>query len=119
MQDKVVGEQCNTCGTPYIMGKKGAYCKPCYIKWANDNKTQNNAPAPNANNATQEVDWDKISFGKCKFGFMVEVYKKTDKIELDELEKIAEELATRAMRILPKAAVQTPEDNIPVPEMPF
>ena len=39
---KVVGQPCPDCGEPYIQGKNGAYCKPCYIKWKNsqENKPQ-------------------------------------------------------------------------------
>lgn len=35
---KVVGQLCDKCGMPYVLGKKGAYCKPCYVKWAEENK---------------------------------------------------------------------------------
>lgn len=33
-----VGEPCDTCGTPTIPGKFGAYCKPCYIAYAEAKK---------------------------------------------------------------------------------
>ena len=39
-EQKIVGQPCPDCGTPYIQGNKGVYCKPCYIKWANKNKPQ-------------------------------------------------------------------------------
>jgi len=29
---------CNICGAKKVIGQKGLYCKPCYIKWANENK---------------------------------------------------------------------------------
>lgn len=35
---KTVGQPCPDCGTPYVAGARGAYCKPCYIKWAEANK---------------------------------------------------------------------------------
>lgn len=35
---KVVGAPCPTCKTPLIQGRNGAYCKPCYVKWAEANK---------------------------------------------------------------------------------
>lgn len=31
-------EVCKDCGAVKIMGRKGLYCKPCYIKWAEANK---------------------------------------------------------------------------------
>lgn len=37
-QSLPIGEKCPDCGTPKIMGKKGLYCKPCYIAWAEQNK---------------------------------------------------------------------------------
>ena len=34
-------EVCKDCGTPKILGRNGKmYCKPCYIKWAEQNKKQ-------------------------------------------------------------------------------
>lgn len=33
-----VGEPCDKCKTPTIQGKNGAYCKPCYIQWAEAKK---------------------------------------------------------------------------------
>ena len=34
-----VGEPCDTCQTPTIMGKGGTgYCKPCYIAWKNSSE---------------------------------------------------------------------------------
>lgn len=36
---KTVGQPCKDCGVPYTAGVKGAYCKPCYIKWKNGTQT--------------------------------------------------------------------------------
>lgn len=35
---KQVGDPCEDCGAPLVMGKKGPYCKPCYIQWAETRK---------------------------------------------------------------------------------
>jgi hypothetical protein len=32
---KVVGEPCPDCLTPFVQGSKGPYCKKCYIAWKN------------------------------------------------------------------------------------
>jgi len=48
-QPKVLGQPCQDCGTPYVQGPRGIYCKPCYIKWKNGQQSQpapTNAPAP-------------------------------------------------------------------------
>jgi hypothetical protein len=38
---KIVGQPCPDCGVPFIQGQKGAYCKPCYIRYKNSlNNTQ-------------------------------------------------------------------------------
>ena len=62
-QIKRVGEICPKCGTPYVAGKNGAYCKPCYIEWKN-------AQGGNAGQAfkaeTPKIDWDKIGMKKAK-----------------------------------------------------
>ncbi len=47
---KTVGQPCKDCGVPYVAGVKGAYCKPCYIKWKNG--TQTPATAKNAPQAS-------------------------------------------------------------------
>ena len=43
-EPKVVGELCPECDTPYIQGQTGAYCKPCYIEWAEKKKQKGTRP---------------------------------------------------------------------------
>jgi len=56
-----------------------------------------------ASQATPGVDWEKISFGKCKFGFLEKSFIPYLKGEIvmteDELEEKAENFAHRAMRM--------------------
>jgi len=59
MNEKQIGQHCPDCGTPYVAGKTGAYCKACYIKWANQNKPQGSYNAPQAsktNETPQSID---------------------------------------------------------------
>lgn len=44
----------------------------------------------------KEVDWDKLAFGKCKFGFLIEAYKLGK--SLQEAEPEAEAWAQASMR---------------------
>lgn len=37
---KRVGQPCPDCGTPFIQGPKGIFCKPCYIRWKNQNQPE-------------------------------------------------------------------------------
>lgn len=60
-QQKIVGQPCTYCGTPYIEGKKGAYCKPCYIEWKN--RFSSTSPVPQ--NQTYEIQGDYV--GKQQF----------------------------------------------------
>jgi len=43
-QPKIVGQPCSDCGTPYIQGQKGPYCKICYIAWKNTQQTPQTTP---------------------------------------------------------------------------
>ena len=111
-QPKVVGQPCPKCGTPYIMGTTGVYCKPCYIKWKNGLGTQQpqtvQTPAPTR-------DFEKENFGKCKYGFLLEAYKK-DKVLFDA-EKEAEDWATASLRKNKTEELKTEELNIE--DIPF
>lgn len=55
--EKQVGQPCPDCNTPFIQGAKGAYCKPCYVKWANENKPQN---APQRPQNTSNIPTDQF-----------------------------------------------------------
>ena len=77
-QPKVAGQPCETCNEPMIQGKNGeGYCKPCYIKWKNEEKQTVNLKEP-----VRDVDWDKIARGKVRHAFAVEAFKM--KMSLDE-----------------------------------
>lgn len=141
MENKVAGQPCSKCGNIYEMGKKGVYCKACYIQWKNaQTGTSGHNPAYIApvattapNKATPEVDWDRISFGKCKHAHtlkMMEVYLKTNGFAdgirdlhtyIDAMEKAAEKLAKRDMRVLDKPQMSPIADQVdqdPFPEEP-
>lgn len=66
--------------------------------------SQNNTSG--ANTASDEDSkWEKINFGKCKHQFLLEAYKAgltrpNETKNIDTIEKEAEEMATRSMRIL-------------------
>jgi hypothetical protein len=60
-QVKQVGGLCPDCGTPYIDGKKGPYCKKCYIAWANANKSK---PAASGR------DFEAEARGKVRHGLI-------------------------------------------------
>ena len=49
---KIVGQPCPDCGTPFIQGIKGPYCKACYIKWKNGKETSQ----PKVNYADKQAE---------------------------------------------------------------
>lgn len=59
-QSSVASETCKDCGTVKIMGKKGLYCKPCYVKWAESQKAE--TPAPTYDVPTDEIPLEQIPF---------------------------------------------------------
>lgn len=66
--NKVAGQPCPDCGEPFIEGKKGAYCKPCYIKWAEAKKNASpTAAAPQASGR----DFAAETRGKVRHGLVV------------------------------------------------
>ena len=73
-----------------------------------------------------EPDWNKISWGKCKHGFLIEVYKYSltqgGKIILESVEKEAEAWADMSMRKLPRTIAEelgVNTDEINLSEPPF
>ena len=75
--------------------------------------TQTNVTAP-VSYKPEEPDWDGIAWGKCKHAFLVEMFKKRDKLTVDD-EQEAELYADMSMG-------NTREDDIPgaseQPEIP-
>jgi len=60
-----VGEPCDTCQTPTIAGRGGeGYCKPCYVKWAEANKSN----PPQQTTYTPTRDFDAEARGKVRHG---------------------------------------------------
>ena len=75
-----------------------------------------------------EPDWDKISWGKCKHAFLVEIYKyllskgQTQTVLLESVEKEVETWADMSMRKLSKTPAQElgiDTDSINLSEPPF
>ena len=105
---------CEKCGAEKVLNPKTdkVFCKnKCWLKTQNASSTQNqsqyapqstynpqNAPTEQigAKNGNGEVNWDKISFGKCKTLFLVELMKMGKSLQEAELE--AELWATASMR---------------------
>ena len=48
-----VGDPCEECGKPLVEGKKGPYCKACYIAWAEKKKSSWSNPQPSPQGSTQ------------------------------------------------------------------
>jgi len=85
--------------------------------------TPNNAVQPKFS-PTMPPDWDKISWGKCKHAFLVELMKKQAEINLGDIdntyvERIAEEWANASMRKLPTYGSSYDDHNYPAPEEPI
>ena len=73
-------------------------------------KTINNAKEKQVN-VSEEAKWDKISWGKCKHAFLIEMCKKGFGVEAAE--PIAEQWADASMR---KMETNVKEDTLPVIE---
>jgi hypothetical protein len=59
------------------------------------------APKPTPKPQPEQPNWDRISLGKCKYGFLIEAFKLGK--PLAEAEKEAEAWAKASMRLLPEA----------------
>jgi len=64
-----LGEPCDVCNTPTVMGNKGPYCKACYIAWKNGKENGVVVPkqAP-VYQATPQRDFNKEARGKIRHG---------------------------------------------------
>lgn len=111
---KVVGALCPDCQTPYIAGKNGqGYCKPCYIKWANENKSQ--TPASGGTR-----DYDAENRGKVRHGVLCAFIQGKSVEELKEqmpaFKMLLIPLETLIMGESPAAAAPRPvETPAPIP----
>jgi hypothetical protein len=66
-----LGEPCDTCGTPAVMGNKGPYCKACYITWKNgQEKGQTVAKPATVYQAAPVRDYNKEARGKIRHGLL-------------------------------------------------
>lgn len=84
-------------------GKPVTYRTIATIKPAPANFNQSTPPQVEAKQ-TEGVNWDKISWGKCKHAYLVEIFKaninRTDTLDLTAVEKGAEKWADMSMRKL-------------------
>lgn len=122
---------CVVCGQPmkYINpGVSKTTGKPYAGFWACEDRTHKQprvgsasfpAPAPQAmaRVVKEEPNWDKISFGKCKYGFMLEAYKKG--VDPDVAEADAEDWAMRSMRKLGSPDIKNYGNGQQATEIPF
>lgn len=89
------------------------------------NNENNYVPTPQGQNKPQNVDWDKISWGKCKHAFLVEAFKAANEScnksltpeEMSTIEKGAEAWADMSMRKLSDLPVQEQVNDIPVDQL--
>jgi len=91
------GKKCGKCGADMVInphtGKE--FCEnKCWLK-SSVTPVQAQAMAKVAT-ATEDKKWDKISWGKCKHNFLIELFKAGHTLE--EAEKIAENWADASMR---------------------
>ena len=103
--------------------------KPYNGFWACDRKcpklpkTQNYAPTRQISTnltppvKTPDVNWDRVSFGKCKYGFMIELLNSEP--DYNELERKSELLAKRAMRVLDKPEIKNYGNGDEVTQIPY
>lgn len=77
------------------------------------------APTPNyqSSQPKQDVNWDKISWGKCKHAFLVVLMEKG--IDLGKAEKIAETWADASMRKLGQPEMKDFGQGDELDQMPF
>ena len=87
--------------------------KPAY----NRQVPQNFPPQVVAQVSKPDTNWDKISWGKCKYGFMIELMKQGKDVFVAELE--AEKWADAAMRKAGKPEVTTTHGYPQVNQNPF
>jgi len=95
-----------TTGKPYnafwscgIKNSDGTWCN---YKPPKEVSVSPNQPAgfeAGLNKDIETAKWDKLGFGKCKYGFLLESYKKGE--ALRDVEPFAEEWARASMRVLP------------------
>jgi len=75
--------------------------------------TTNTGPTPQP----KEANWDKISYGKCKYGFLIELLKVGDTLE--KAEPIAEKWAEAAMRKLGQPEMRNYGQGEILDQVPF
>ena len=71
----------------------------------------------NVNLTPVKPNWDAISFGKCKYGFLIEAYKMGKDPDVSEVD--AEDWAMRSMRKLGKAEMRDYGQGETLTEIPF
>ena len=73
--------------------------------------------APSRPPIREDVNWDKISFGKCKHAFLIEQMKAGINLEQAEIE--AEKWAKASMRVLGEPQVKSLGSRPVVDQIPF
>ena len=105
-------DNCRSCGAERVLNPKTGkhFCKnKCWLQ----NKPQN-APMGQIERKNDPVDWDRISFGKCKHAFLIEAYKAglAKDNSLDDIERTCEEWAKRSMRVLEEPRMSPISDQV-------
>jgi hypothetical protein len=118
---------CAVCGRPMKLipsGYSKSTGKPYNAFYACEDKSHKQPKAgysqpyqPTPQTAPKEANWDKISYGKCKYGFLIELLKVGD--TLDMAEPIAEKWADAAMRKLGQPEMRNYGQGEVVDQVPF
>lgn len=91
--------KCYKCGADMAWSERvnKPYCSAkCWLNPILDHQPQLKSKQQQPIHYEKEVDWNSISFGKCKHAFLIEAFKRD--WELDLAENIAEEWAKASMR---------------------
>lgn len=93
MMNREVGDPCEKCGTPLIAGKKGPYCKPCYIEWAESNKLKAVPPPQKTNSDNKKVfeAKDRTLMAQTAWKATSEIFQGS-KIPFETAKKYADEI---------------------------
>jgi len=73
--------------------------------------------APNVSPLIEKPNWDEISWGKCKFQFMLKMWEPG--IVWDDVEVEAEEGANRSMRKIGKPKLREIHNEVELDQVPF
>ena len=120
-EQKVVGQPCRFCQTPYTSGAKGAYCKPCYVKWKNGQSGGGQSYSPPQAPQAPARDFDKEARGKVRHGFAIEAFKggmELNKTTADLVNKWTNFVVTGAIEPTPEELFAQSGGSVPLPSDP-